>query len=97
MSKQLLEMSIAVGGWRPQHSEDQFFCGVLFGSSSMLLGQIDHRQVPVSPLLVRCKCAESTHKYWDKTCLQLSSIQGSGLDMAEVFVEQFNGIERLML
>ena len=63
----------------------------------MLLGQIDHRQVPGLPLRVRCKCAESTDQYWDKTCLQLSSIQVSDLDMVEVFVEQFNGIERLML
>ena len=97
MSKQLLEMSIAVGGWLSEHSEDERLCGVLFGSSSMLLGQIDHRQGPVLPLLVRCMCAESTDQYWDKTCLQLSSIQGSDLDMVEVFVEQFNGIEWLIL
>ena len=37
MSKQLLEMSIAVGGWRPQHSEDQRFCGVLLGRNSVLV------------------------------------------------------------
>ena len=60
-------------------------------------GANDHRQVPVLPLLMRCKCAESTNQYWDKTCLQLSSIQGTDLDMAEVFVEKFNGIEWLML
>ena len=50
-------------------------------------GANDHRQVPVLPLLMRCKCAESTNQYWDKTCLQLSSIQGTDLDVAEVFVE----------
>ncbi|CAE07466.1 hypothetical [Parasynechococcus marenigrum WH 8102] len=37
MSKQLLEMSFAVGGWLSEHSEDQCLCGGLLGSNSVLV------------------------------------------------------------
>ena len=39
-------------------------------------------------VFVRYVCAENTDQYWDNTCLQLSSIQGSGLDMAKALVDQ---------
>ena len=37
MSKQLLEMSFAVGGWLYEHREDQCFCGGLLGSNFVLV------------------------------------------------------------
>ena len=89
MSKQLLKMSIAVGGWRPQHSEDQHFCGALLGSNSGLVQNMSIGRDSFLHLFVRYVCAENTDQYWDNTCLQLSSIQGSGMDMAEELVSQF--------
>jgi len=60
MGQWLLEMSFAVGGWRPQHSEDQDFCGALLGSNSGLVQNMSIGRDSFLHLFVRYVCAENT-------------------------------------
>tara|TARA_B100001939_G_C16393054_1_gene384887 strand:- start:28 stop:273 length:246 start_codon:yes stop_codon:yes gene_type:complete len=56
MSKQLLEMSFAVGGWLSEHSEDERLCGGLLGRNSILVQKMTIDRNNFIPFCLLCAC-----------------------------------------